>query len=127
MSGISDALSAAGLLLAALALVFSAWSGSIEGAIKDNLGTTDDAVTEKKKEIRAVRRFRALPIAIACWALLVAFLYRDITILRTAWRCLASSKCEYDDIAVIFLLTQVLILGMALHATHQSGEIKKRL
>lgn len=127
MSAMSDALSAASLVLAALALVYSAWSGSIERALNEKLGTTKDQVAAQKKEWAEVRKYRALPIAYACWALLIIFLCRDISILCGAWRCVGSPNCRYDDIAVIFLLTQVLILGMALHTTRKAGEIKKRL
>ena len=122
----SDALSAAGLLLAALALVYSAWSASIEAAINAPTGTTDAEVRRLKNNTRALRNGRAWPLAIACWLILLAFSHRDYEIVKTVWQCWRGSGCSYDDISAIFLLTQLLILGMAFHAQRQVGRLSRK-
>ena len=127
MSPMADALSAASLLLAALALVYSAWTPSIEAAINTTFGTGDTEVARQKAEIRSIRKYRAVPIAIACWLLVVAFVWRDVQIIVTAVTCLGPIGCHYDEIAAIFLLTQALLIGMALHAGHQIGRLSKKL
>lgn len=122
----SDALSAAGLLLAALALVYSAWSPSIEEAINAPTGTTDGETTRLKDTARTLRNRRAWPIAIACWLILLAFVGRDYEIVKTVWQCWHGAGCTYDDISAIFMLTQVLIFGMALHTQGQVGRLRKK-
>jgi hypothetical protein len=122
-----DALSAASLLLAALALIYSAWSASIEAAATKQMGTTDAAIERSKSEVRETRNRRAVPLAIGCWLILAGFAVRDIRILATAWKCVGPVSCDYDDIAVVFLLTQVFVFVMAIHMYGQIRRLNKKL
>lgn len=127
MNDMSDALSAAGLLLAALALVYSAWSPSIEAAIGASVGTTDGEKRRVKDAARAIRNRRAWPIAISCWLILIAFGVRDYEIAKSTAGCWSGGGCHYDDIAAVFLLTQLLVLGMAIHAQNQVGRLNQKI
>ena len=122
-----DALAAASLLLAALALVYNAWSASIEAAIKQPMGTTSGETDRRKKDVRSIRNRRAWPLAISCWLILAAFVARDFSIVATSWRCIGPMICDYYDIAVMFLLTQVFVLGMAIHMQRQIGRLNGKL
>ena len=122
-----DALAAASLLLAALALVYNAWSASIEVAIKMQMGTTPAQIAGNKDAVRSIRNRRARPLAISCWLILVAFVVRGFSIIDTSIRCIGPTSCDYNDIAVMFLLTQVLVLGMAIHMQKQIGRLNKKL
>lgn len=127
MNGLSEALSAAGLLLAALALIYSTWTPAIDAAISLPMGTTPNEVNRSKGEVRAVRNGRALPIAIASWVILAIFLVRDWDILTSPWRCADETHCEFSDIAAVFLLTQVLVLGLAIHSVSQVRNLNAKL
>lgn len=130
MSGMSDALSAASLLLAALALVYSAWSASIQEAIDTPMGTTETQTKRRKDDIRGVRNRRAWPIAAACWLIVAGFFFRDVCIVMSVISCMRSPACgiaDYDDIAAVFLLTQLLVLGMAIHMQGQVARLSKKL
>lgn len=127
MSNMDDALAAASLLLAALALVYNAWSASIEAAIKMQMGTTPAQIDRNKDEVRSIRNRRARPLVISCWLILAAFVARDFSIVATSARCIGPMSCEYDDIAVMFLLTQMLVLGMAIHMQRQIGRLNGKL
>lgn len=122
----ADALSAAGLLLAALALVYSAWSAPIDSAINKPMGTTPVEVARNKKDIRAVRNERALPLLIASLLILAAFVPRDLSILLSV-SCVGDNGCRYDDIAAVFLLTQMLVSVFAIYMGGQVRRLNRKL
>lgn len=122
----ADALSAAGLLLAALALVYSAWSPQIDAAKTKPMGTTAGEIDRNKDDVRAVRNGRAVPLLVASVLILVAFLPRDLGILCSISK-VGEVGYEYDDIAAIFLLTQVLVTAFSFHLWTQIRQLSKRL
>jgi len=52
---------------------------------------------------------------------------RDIGIFHDALACAKQGRCGYDDVAVIFLLTQVFVLGLALHLTARVWALCQKL
>lgn len=121
MSSVADALSSASMLLAALALVYSAWSGSIDAEANRMYSAERNTKVDEQKETKLVRDRRAWPMAMGCWLIVAAFAPRDFDILGTVLACAQRGGCAYDDVAAIFLLTQLLVLGLALHL---SGRIR---
>jgi hypothetical protein len=117
VSGIGDALSAASLLLAALALVYGTWSASIDAETNRTYATSANTKEDEKKETRSVRNRRALPMAVGSWLIAVTFVPRDLGIFRNVLACAQQDHCGYDDVAAVFVLTQVFILALALHLT----------
>jgi len=119
----ADAVSSAGLLLAALALVFSAWTPSIEGALDKDFSPGASEKAREKAEVKAIRDRRARPLAIVSWLIAVLFVPRDIAILVATAGCVATEGkgCGYDDVAVTFLLTQLVFAFLAWHV---SGQVK---
>jgi hypothetical protein len=127
MSDTADALAAGGLLLTALTLVYTVWSPAIEASIDRTFSPGEAEKERQKTAVRAVRSRKALPIAIASWLILLAFLRRDLCILTGAAVCLADGGCPYDDVSAVFLLTQVLLVGLAAHVTGQVRSLNKTL
>jgi signal transduction histidine kinase len=126
MSSMPDALSAAGLLLAAVALVYSAWSPQIDAAIDKSMGTTDGEISRSRDEVRAVRNQRAAPLLIAGLLILAAFLRRDIGIICSV-KCAGQRGCTYDDIAAVFLLTQVLVGAFVIYLFGRIRQLNRKL
>lgn len=123
-----DALSAAGLLLAAIALVYSAWSASIETEVNRKYSPQEQTKKDEKQATRRVLNSRAWPMTIACWLVFAIFVPRSLDILRTILECARSSGagCSYDDVAAIFLLTQVVVVGLAVHLTKQVCQLRRQ-
>ena len=127
MSSMPDALSSASLLLAALALVYSAWSASIDDEVKRSYSIEDNAKTDQQKVTKKVLDERARPIMIACWLIFFAFLPRCILILWNAIACVRELQCSYDDVPFIFLLTEALVAGLGLHLRSRVADLKEQL
>lgn len=128
MSSMPDALSAAGLLLAAIALVYSAWSASIEAEAKRKYSANAGIKADEKRETRRVLNARAWPMTVACWLVFVTFIPRSFDILRMIWGCarVSGTGCSYDDVSAIFLITQVVVVGLAVHLTTQVCQLRKQ-
>ncbi|MDB5575344.1 MAG: hypothetical protein JWR80_520 [Bradyrhizobium sp.] len=126
MNDLANPLSAASLLLTVLALLYGAWSASIQAAIDDTLPTASMARDAAKKAIRRLRNRRALPLALGGWLILIAFVPRDLDIQATSAACMGDPECHYDDVATVFLLTQLFMLGMAIHLTSQVFALGKQ-
>ena len=128
MSGsLTDALSAAGLLLAALALVYSTWTASIDKAITDAISTEEGQKKEDQDKVRSIRNWRAAPMAAASWLITLVFLPRDIQLLCTSVTALASGKGQYDDVAAVFLVSQMLFIGLAIYVSNQVSKLNAKL
>lgn len=123
----SDALTAAGLLLAALALVYSAWSASIDAAISQPLSPNAQAKAREQAEIRKIHIGRAWPLAITAWLIALVFAPRSYELLATAAVCARAQTCNYDDVGAIFLLMQLVVLALALHLTARVRDLGKRV
>ena len=127
MSDIANPLSAASLLLAVLALLYSAWSISMQAALDKVFATGDKARAEEKGAIRRLRNRRAAPIAIGSWLITFAFVPRDYDLLATSAACFRNPACHYDDVAALFLLTQVFLIAMAIHLAGQVVALNKKI
>lgn len=115
MTGIDDALSAASLLLAAVALVYGAWSGDIEREAGRTYSPNAKAKEKEKAGTRAVLWQKAIPLATAGWAILAVFAPRTIVIAWETGRALLTENWRYSDVSTIFVLSTLLSLALALH------------
>jgi len=127
VSDVANPLSAASLLLAVLALLYSAWSTSIQAALDKVFATSEKARNEEKAEIRRLRNRRAAPIALGSWLIAVAFVPRDFDIAANSAGCIGATGCHYDDVAALFLLTQLFVVAMAVHLTSQVFALSKKV
>jgi len=123
-----DALSSAGLLLAALALVFSAWAPTIDKSLATTLGPGEAAKERQKDAIRSVLRQRAAPLAVVSGLIAIAFMPRVLKVICTTAQCASGrlGRCGYDDVAALFMLTEVLILLLAVHLSRQARDLWKK-
>lgn len=127
MSDIADALSSASLLLAALALVYGAWSGEIEKQAGRTYSPNAATKADQKAETRGVRDRKALPMMVGGWLIFVAFLPRAWGIAGIALGCAKSGGCHYQDVSAIFILTQVFVFGLAAHLTGRWFKLNSKL
>lgn len=128
ISLLSDAVSSAGLLLAALALVFNAWASSIDEALNKTFSPNEAEKIREKSAITMICNRRAKPLAIGSWLIVAVFIPRDIVILTATMSCLATggNECGYDEVAAIFLLTQMVFAFLAWHVSSQVRELTKK-
>lgn len=128
ISSMSDAVSSAGLLLAALALVFSAWTPSIDGALNKSFSPNDAEKMREKSDIKAIRDRRAKPLAIGSWLIVAVFIPRDVAIFVATAGCVVTggNGCGYDDVAIIFLMTQMVFAFLAWHVSGQVKELTRK-
>jgi hypothetical protein len=122
-----DALSAASLLLAAVALVYSAWSGDIEREAGRTYSPNANAKKKEKAGTRAVLWRKAVPLATAGWAILAVFAPRTIVITCETSRALLAGTWSYGDVSTIFVLSAVMTLALALHLTDRVWALRKIL
>jgi hypothetical protein len=127
VSNIADALSSASLLLAALALVYGAWSGEIEKQASRAYSPNVATKTDQKAETRGVRDKKALPLMLGSWLIFLAFLPRALDIAGIALGCTKSGGCHYEDVSAVFILTQVFVLGLAAHLTGRWFKLNSKL
>lgn len=125
MTGMEDALSAASLLLAAVALVYSAWSGDIEREAGRTYSPNAKSKEKEKAVTRAVLWRKAVPLAIGGWAILAVFAPRTIVITLETGRALLAGRWRYDDVSTIFVLSTVLTLALALHLAGRVLALRK--
>ncbi|TRC87880.1 hypothetical protein FJV80_12115 [Mesorhizobium sp. WSM4310] len=123
----SDALASASLLLAALALVYGAWSTSIEAAINKTFSANATIKAKEKGDIRRIRNYRALPLAISAALVFILFLPRSFQLLCVVVRCMGRDGCRYDDVSAVFLLTQCLVAGLTVHLAFQIAKLNENL
>ena len=125
----ADALSSASMLLAAIALIYSAWSGSIDTEATRTYSGQAETKADEKAQTRKVLNRRARPMMVVSSLVFVVFLNRDWSILYHSGACAVGSvtDCHYDDVAAIFLLTQLVVIGLALHLRGRVSELKKQI
>ena len=115
MSGMADALSSASLLLAALALVYGAWSSAIDAELARKYSANEATRATEKEGTRKIMNGRALPLMAGSWLIVAVFTPRLLCILFEAFQCVRKGGCGYDDVAMIFVLTYVFVFGLAIH------------
>jgi hypothetical protein len=115
MSGMDNALSAASLLLAAVALIYGAWSGDIEREVTRDVSPNANAKEKEKAHTRAVLWGKAIPLAIAGWAIVAVFTPRTMLITFDTCRALVAGTWRYGDVTTIFVLSTALSLALAIH------------
>jgi hypothetical protein len=122
-----DPLAAASLLLAAVALVYGAWSGDIDREAGRTYSSNARAKDKQKDETRAVLWLKAFPLTTAGWAVFAVFAPRTIMITWETCRALLAGSWRYGDVSTIFVLSTVLTLALALHLAGRVLALRKSL
>lgn len=120
--GLADAISAASLVLAGLAALYTLWLPDVTAAraIKKE-GNPDDRGPQKLK-VDAALWPKALPLALASGAVVAILLPRAVCIfveVALHWR-----EWAYDDIKALFLLVLGLQSFLAVAAIHQLRDLQ---
>jgi hypothetical protein len=115
---IDDALSAAGLLLAIVALIFSAWQADIADAIGLQASPDKSKTARLRTKALATLRQKAVPLAIGALLAAAIFGYRAYMILLTL-RFATRPGYGFDDIGAAFVLTEIFVALIAAVAIGQ--------
>lgn len=113
----SDILSSASLLLAALAMVFSVWYGEIKSICDKNVTHNMDNLKSHKEQLWTVFMTRGLPLFIV--SLLIGFIYLPffVSILvksyQTVFKPESGQTCLYNPIDASLVLVVLLTFGIA--------------
>lgn len=121
-----DAISAASLVLAVLAALYTLWLPAVSAALKIDPAPDKDDRGPQRTEVMLALLTKALPLGIATVAATLILLPRGIAIIaearvhRTDW--------VFDDVKAFFLLTLALMLLLAIVSMVQLiGLILKRI
>lgn len=115
---IDNALSAASLLLAIVALLFSAWQNDITDAIGLQPSTDKSKTAILRTKALGTLSEKAVPLAIGALLAAAIFGYRAFMILLTL-RFAPRPGYEFDDIGAAFVLTELFVVLIAFVAIRQ--------
>lgn len=127
MSDFANPLSAASLVLAAIALVYSAWAPSIQHLIDRPFSPNDTVKANEQSEVRRTMVWRAIPLALASTSVLIVFAPREWDVIMSVVDYYHGSGSPYDDVAAIFFITQIFVAGLTVHLWGQTGRLNSRL
>ena len=127
MNDFANPLSATSLVLAAIALVYSAWSASIQNDIDRPFSPNDKVRETERHEVRQTMRSRAVPLAMASTSVLVVFVPRLWSVIVSVIDHWSGTGSQYDDVAAAFVVTQIFVAGLTVHLWKQVWRLKARL
>lgn len=127
MSDFANPLSAASLVLAAIALVYTAWSASIQNMIDRPFSPNDAVKASEQAEVRRTMVSRAIPLALASTSVLIVFTPRSWAVIMSVVDYWHGNGSHYDDVAAIFVFTQIFVTSLAVHLWMQARRLNSRL
>lgn len=120
-----DAISAASLVLAVLAALYTLWLPAVSAALAITPAADKDDRGPQRVQIVSALRTKALPLAGATLAATLILLPRGIAIIAEAW--MRWQEWGFDDVKAFFVLTLSLMLLLALVSAAQLiGLVAKR-
>lgn len=120
-----DAISAASLVLAVLAALYTLWLPAVSAALAITPAADKDDRGPQRGQVVSALRTKALPLAGATLAATLILLPRGIAITAEAWMCW--QEWGFDDVKAFFVLTLSLMLLLALVSAAQLiGLVAKR-
>lgn len=121
-----DAISAASLVLAVLAALYTLWLSDVSAALAIAPKDDQDDRGPQRAQVMLALRAKALPLGLATVASTMILLPRGIGILAEAWA--HWREWCFDDVKALFVLTLSLILLLAsVSAAQVVGLIAKRI
>ncbi|MFC7498470.1 hypothetical protein ACFQRC_04465 [Enterovirga sp. GCM10030262] len=120
-----DAISAASLVLAVLAALYTLWLPNVLAALAVTPETDPDDRGPQRAQVRIALLTKALPLTFATSAAALILLPRGIAILAEVWAHWRDSS--FDDVKAFYVLTLSLMLLLAIvSATQVVGLLAKR-
>jgi hypothetical protein len=124
---LADPLAASALVTAVVAALFALWQPEIQGAINakesddsGNWGATADIV-------RPALLWRAYPLGITATFTCLILLPRAFGIVERVVGCHGCGPRNFDDVQAMVLLTEAVILALAIATLWQIGVLSKQL
>ncbi len=127
MNDFANPMSAASLVLAAIALVYTAWSTSIQNMIDIHFSPNDSDKEDQQAELRRTMVWRAIPLALASTLVLIVFAPRIYCVTVSVYDHWNGSNSKYDDVRAIFVVTQIFVAGLTFHLWRQVSRLNSRL
>lgn len=106
-----DAISAASLVLAVLAALYTLWLPSVTAALDATPAADPDDRGPQRAQVMGALLTKAVPLAFATMASTAILLPRGIAILWEIWKYHA--EWAFDDVKAFFVLTLMLMLLLA--------------
>lgn len=120
-----DAISAASLVLAVLAALYTLWLPDVSAALAITPKDDEDDRGPQRTQVRTALLTKALPLGLATIAATAILLPRGINIVVEAW--VHKGNWAFDDVKAFFVLTLSLMLLLAIvSATQLAGLLAKR-
>ncbi|MGX8008860.1 hypothetical protein ACVDG8_007460 [Mesorhizobium sp. ORM8.1] len=114
---LSDAISAASLVLAVLAALYTLWLPEVSAALGITSEADPDNRGPQRSRVKIAMFTKALPLAVATVLEAFILLPRGIAIICEAWT--RRSDWYFDDVKAFFVLTFMLLLLLAFVAFTQ--------
>lgn len=119
----SEALSAASLLLAMIALVFGAWWPSITAAAEFRFAKSELNRPEERRPIRTTLIGQAIPLTVSAVVAAVIFMPRALGLVKDGIECDCFSLDQLNDVAAAFVVSEILLCTIALALCVQTTRI----
>lgn len=118
---LSDAISAASLVLAVLAALYSLWLGDVNAALAITPKTDPDDRKPQRKQATSALLSKALPLMVATASAALVLGPRSFAILCEAYQ--HHADWPFDDVKALFVLTSALLAVLAIVATVQTAAV----
>ncbi|NTF46619.1 hypothetical protein [Rhizobium rhizogenes] len=109
---LADAISAASLVLAVLAALYTLWLPAVNAALEITRETDPDDRDPQRKQVKSALLTKALPLAAATIVSTGILLPRGLAIIMEAWD--HHADWAFDDVKAFFVLTLALMLLLAI-------------
>lgn len=119
----TDALSAAGLLLAMIALIFGAWWPRLTYAASFGFADSKPNRKEERGPIWAILLGQAAPLMLGAVAAALVFAPRAWGLIREALACDCASLGRLNDVAAAFVVSEALLCLIAAAVVVQAMRI----
>ncbi|MFN3352949.1 MAG: hypothetical protein ACK4Z5_05010 [Brevundimonas sp.] len=123
----TDALSAASLLLAMIALIFGAWWPKLTFAAEFEFSESEGNRPEQRRPIRATLFGQAIPLTIGAVVAALIFAPRTLKLMQDAIACGCPSPARLNDVAAAFVVSEILLWTIAVALIVQTSRISVNL
>jgi hypothetical protein len=100
----ADAMSAASLLVAILAVLFAAWIGDIVSAIRIDVEALRANRRPQRRLMMNALLSKALPLTVGAWLVALIFAPRSFGLAQSIFTC--RGGCKFDDVGAAFVLME---------------------
>lgn len=129
-TNVSDLLSSASLLFAAIAMIFSLWYAEIKSGTERAKPATNDGTGTFNREIKNIIQFRALPLCVVSLAIGIIYLPKVIEFVWEAIDYKLSTAQQitftYSPVKTAFIFIVILIFSMSALLARDISKLHKK-